>query len=154
MRLPFVAALLLAATWAQAETAAPTIRSALEAADAATAEDIPVASAGLDEREVTLRELEFRTEKMRSARVQMQQVLDGMVADPNADPKLRDMVCKAAVPAMRAPDLFKLLRGKVKTLERPRNFAQLGPEQAARLTQVKTSIAELEVQPDVSCRKP
>ena len=151
MRSLLAAVMLLAAAWAQADVAAPTLRSALETADAATAEEIAVASAELDAREAALRELEFRTEKMRLARDQMQQAMDAMAADPNVDPGLYPIACKAAAQSLRAPEFFRLLRNKVKTLEKPKNFGQLSTEQVERLKGAKASIAALESQPDISC---
>jgi len=57
------------------------------------------------------------------------------------------------VPVMRAPDFFKYARGKVKFLEKPKNFALLALGQVERLTRLKTLLADLEAEPDLDCSK-
>jgi len=148
-----VAAVLLAAVCARADDAAPTIRSALEAADAATARDVPATAADVDEREAALRELEFRIDRMHSARDQMQQALGAMAADPKVDPKLPALACKAAGSAFRDPYFAELVRARIKALEKPEIFKLLTPGQAARLSRIKESFGELESRPDIDCAK-
>jgi hypothetical protein len=151
MRSLLAALLLLAAPWAQCDDATPTIRTALEAADAAIADHVPAAPAGLDEREAALRELEFRIDHMRSARAQMQVALDNLAANPGLEVKDRRIFCASASSTLRAPDFFRMMRGKMKALEKPKSFAKLTPEQVQRLAQAKASIGELEAQADFTC---
>jgi len=143
----------VAAQWVFAGEPAPTIRTALDAADAATAEDLPLDTRGVDKNEAILRELEFRVDRMRSGREQMQQALVNMGSDPNFDPNTRKIFCSAAVSTLRAPEFFKLLRGKVKTLEKPKNIAQLTPDQVQRFENVKAAITGLQSAPDMDCSK-
>ena len=54
---------------------------------------------------------------------------------------------------MRETEYFKYARGKLKFLEKPKNFALLAPEQVERLNSLKTSLAALEAEPDFDCSK-
>ena len=136
---------------ALAGDAVPTIRSALQAADAATATHVPVLGEGIDEREARLRELEFRIERMRSAREQMQQALAAMASDPTFDRKVLSIGCGAAVTTFGASSFQGLVHAKLNALEEPMTFQQLTADQGTRLGRIKASLAEYEGLPDIDC---
>ena len=138
MRLLLAGMLLLAAPCGHGADAVP--------APAAAREQV-------DEREAKLRDLENRTAHLKSGRQEMRQAFANMAADPTMEPRVRQIGCEVSLPIMRAPDFFKYARGKVKFLEKPKNFAQLTAEQAERLTRLKTLLAELEAEPDFDCSK-
>jgi len=140
MRRLLASALLLAAPW-------------LHGADAPTAAEIAAPAEPVDEREATLRDLETRTAHLKSGREGMRKAFADMATDPTIEPRVRQIGCQASVPAMRAPDFFKYARGKVKFLEKPKNYAQLAPGQVERLTRLKTMLADLEAEPDLDCSK-
>jgi hypothetical protein len=140
MKLLLAGLLLLAAPCVHGEDAAP----ATAAAPAAVPEQV-------DEREATLRDLENRAAHLQKGRQGMRQALVDMAADPTVSAQVRHIGCQASVSTMRAPDFFRYAHGKVKFLEKPKNFAQLAPEQLERLTRLKALLAGLEAEPDFDC---
>ena len=125
-----------------------------QAADApAAAAEPATATETVDEREATLRDLENRTAHLQKGRQGMRRAMVDMAADPTISPQVRQIGCEASIPAMRATEFFKYARGKVKFLEKPKNFALLAPEQVERLNSLKTSLAALEAEPDFDCSK-
>jgi hypothetical protein len=145
--------LLLAAPWVYGGEPAPTLRDVLEAGDAAMAPKTPTAAPDIDEREAALRDLEYRIDRMQASRRMIPEALAGMAANPDMKPELRKMACEALVKVMHAPDFSELVRGKLKPLEKPKNFARLTPEQVERLNRVKTAIDAMEAEPRLDCTK-
>ncbi|MDF3021111.1 MAG: hypothetical protein K0Q92_2414 [Steroidobacteraceae bacterium] len=148
---PLLAALLLlGATGPQARTPAPSS----DESHAATFEPDapPAAPPAVDQREATLRDLEFRTGKAQSGRRQLAEALSEMRAD-GMEQRVFMIGCQVANTTVKIPEFFQYARQQVKKLEKPANHQALTAEQRERLASLKATLSTLEAAPEFDCAR-